>query len=490
MAHSLQRRMLLALSFVLAAPTLLLAQREFSTTVRLGADGALSVNAVYRDPADIDRALTGTRVVPMWLRVTNTSTRTVPLTYTDVTLEISDVTGELNRFSPIPAQRAREILEADGSLDRGWRRLVQTEDRFARIDPFERVLRSGGLRPRESTDGYVFFLRPDGVSLGSFAVLGIGSGPPSVLETNDVVVMSPETESSRLWPDTLRTWIDRFRERRDQLAATIREIIDGPPPYRRSYALLMGVSNYQHLPKLPLVKNDLDRMANVLRQLGFTVIRVEDEKLTLASVRSPQVFFERVARIAEDDRLLVFFAGHGYQRREGERVRGYLALLNGREGDGSGSNAIAMDDFVAWTQRVPAKHLLVLLESCFSGLAVRGRDIDVQLMGASEPDPAVLYQLSRERGRYLVMAGDDTQRVPMSERWNGGLFAHAVVEGLKGRADGNRDGFVTARELYPWLRTFVQAESARVLGASVTPLFKDLFSDVSTGEFVFTTPRE
>jgi len=48
---------------------------------------------------------------------------------------------------------------------------------------------------------------------------------------------------------------------------------------------------------------------------------------------------------------------------------------------------------------------------------------------------------------------------------------------------------VTARELYPWLRQFVQQEAMRVLGSTVTPLIKDMDPLVSKGEFVFTTAR-
>jgi len=263
---------------------------------------------------------------------------------------------------------------------------------------------------------------------------------------------------------------------------------------------VMGVWDYQSMEKLPRVKNDLDRVSTMLRDQGFTVVRVDNDKLTMANVRSPQEFFAKVATITADDRLLVFFAGHGFRRIESGQVRGYLALQNARDGEASRQNTIAMDDFVAWTRRVPAKHLLVLLESCFSGLAVGIRPSDIQTMGSTQaptgqPNPRALYQLSSDPGRYLMMAGDENQRVPMGSEWGekggtgGGLFAHAVVEGLKGRADGDKDGYVTARELYPWLRQFVQQEAMRVLGSTVTPLIKDMDPLVSKGEFVFTTAR-
>jgi hypothetical protein len=59
------------------------------------------------------------------------------------------------------------------------------------------------------------------------------------------------------------------------------------------------------------------------------------------------------------------------------------------------------------------------------------------------------------------------------------LFVDALLKGLAGRADADRDGFVTARELYPWVRTYVSGEARRVLGADVTPLLKDLDQVVS-----------
>ena len=77
----------------------------------------------------------------------------------------------------------------------------------------------------------------------------------------------------------------------------------------------------------------------------------------------------------------------------------------------------------------------------------------------------------------------------MAEAWGGGLFADAIIKGLQGRADADKDAFVTARELYPWVRTYVAGEAFKVLGMTVTPLIKDLNPVVSKGEFVFTRAR-
>jgi len=220
-------------------------------------------------------------------------------------------------------------------------------------------------------------------------------------------------------------------------------------------------------------------------------VRVQDEKLTLASVRSPQEYF--AAKINPDDRLLVYFAGHGVPREEGGRHRGYLALINAPASGVSPGDAIAMDDFVAWTRRISAKHLLVLLDACFSGLAVRGFDIKLEVRSGgseppppSQPDPGKLYRLSMQPGRYLLMAGNETQQAIASSTWTGGLFTHGVLQGLGGLADTQRDGFVTTRELYPWLRDYVEAQAASA-GKTLTPLIKDLGIDgTSQGEFVFT----
>jgi hypothetical protein len=467
---------LLAIASLLICPVSSYGQGQIRMTIHLGSADELAIDAEYHDPSDVDQRLGGTRIIPMWLTVKNTSAEPVPLGYQDMRLDLGSGAGHAP-LSPVEGGAARAMLRRDGHYNALLRFLGGQGNDYER-DPFSRVLPSGSLGPGKTRSGYVFFVRPDAVPFTGFMALGTASLKPEMLTTNTYEVRAPETESASLWSVA---WLKNQWDR----------IVNGAPPFNKSYALLLGVSNYKYMKPLSLVNDDLEKMQAFLLSRGFHVVLVKNEKLTLASVRSPQEYF--ADKINPDDRLLVYFAGHGVHRVEQGRERGYLALINApASGQTSPGDSIAMDDFVAWTRRIAAKHLLVLLDACFSGLAVRGFDIKLEVRGDSgpqphgEPDPRTLYRLSTQPGRYLLMAGNEKQQAIASSTWTGGLFTHGVLQGLGGLADTQRDGFVTTRELYPWLREYVEAQAAGA-GATLTPLIKDLGPDgTSEGEFVFT----
>jgi hypothetical protein len=452
-------------------------QGQIRMSIHLGSANELAIDAEYHDPSDIDKRLGGTRIIPMWLTVKNTSSKPVPLSYQDMRLDLGSASSA-TPLSPIEGSAARATLRRDGHYN-AFLRVLSSQGNDYERDPFSRVLPSGSLGPGKTKSGYVFFMRPDAVPFTGFMALGTAALKPEILTTHTFEVRAPETESASLWSVA---WLKNQWDR----------IMNGAPPYAKSYALLLGVSDYKNMKKLSLVNDDLDKMQKFLLSIGFHVVRVQNERLTAANVRSPQDYFAN--KINPDDRLLVYFAGHGLHRVERGRERGYLALINApASGEVSPGDAIAMDDFVAWTRRIAAKHLLVLLDACFSGLAVRGFDIKLEVRSGgsapqpqAQPDPRTLYRLSMQPGRYLLMAGNETQEAIASPTWTGGLFTHGVLQGLGGLADTQRDGFVTTRELYPWLREYVEAQAASA-GRMLTPLIKDLGPDgTSEGEFVFT----
>src|SRR5688572_492921 len=467
---------LLTVVSLLVCPASSNGQGQIRMTIHLGNSNELAIDAQYHDPSDVDKRLNGTRIIPMWLTVKNNSARAVRLEYADMRLDLGSASST-TLLSPIEGGAARKMLKDDGHYNVVLRFLSGQGNDYER-DPFSRVLPSGTIRAGGTKSGFVFFMRPETVPFTGFMALGTASLKPEMLTTSTFEVRAPETESASLWSVA---WLKNQWDR----------IMNGEPPFNKSYALLLGVSDYKYMNKLSLVNDDLNKMQKFLLSLGFHVVRVQNEKLTVANVRSPQDYFAN--KINLNDRLLVYFAGHGVHRVERGRERGYLALINApKSGDVSPGDAISMDDFVTWTGRIAAKHLLVLLDACFSGLAVRGFDIKLETRGGPgpqpqiQPDPKTLYRLSMEPGRYLLMAGNETQEAIASATWTGGLFTHGVLQGLGGLADTQRDGFVTTRELYPWLRDYVEAQAATA-GRILTPLIKDLGPDgTSQGDFVFT----
>ncbi|MCP4697937.1 MAG: caspase family protein, partial [Gammaproteobacteria bacterium] len=90
--------------------------------------------------------------------------------------------------------------------------------------------------------------------------------------------------------------------------------------YEASYALLLGVSDYQHWPRLESVPGELAQVEAVLQKQGFTV-----EKHLDPNARQLENAFEGFIDnygYTPGNRLLFFFSGHGHTRKGG--TKGYL----------------------------------------------------------------------------------------------------------------------------------------------------------------------
>ena len=74
------------------------------------------------------------------------------------------------------------------------------------------------------------------------------------------------------------------------------------------YALVVGISNYAHLPSLPTAVNDAEAIAEVLRcRYGFDVTLLTD-----AGRREIMGALGKIRRwLMPEDQLLVYFSGHG-----------------------------------------------------------------------------------------------------------------------------------------------------------------------------------
>ena len=91
-----------------------------------------------------------------------------------------------------------------------------------------------------------------------------------------------------------------------------------PSLYRASWALLVGVNKYPHLPprfQLNYAVNDVDALAQLLiEEFDFpknNITVLKDEQATQKHILDQLSNLADTKRIGKDDRVLVFFSGHG-----------------------------------------------------------------------------------------------------------------------------------------------------------------------------------
>ena len=132
--------------------------------------------------------------------------------------------------------------------------------------------------------------------------------------------------------------------------------------------------------------------------------------------------------VQREDRVLVFYAGHGATRKLASgRELGYIIPVDADLTNYEGS-AISMTNFQDISEAIPAKHVLFVMDSCYSGLALtRG--------GAGVPSQNYLNEISRREGRQMFTAGGRDQQVADNGPNGHSIFTWTLLQGLDGRAD-------------------------------------------------------
>lgn len=243
----------------------------------------------------------------------------------------------------------------------------------------------------------------------------------------------------------LKVEADAFPEGESQLMTKKVEI-------PRSYAIVMGVGAYQNLPKelhLAYAERDAESLYSILISLeggnfkAENVKRLLGPKATLANLKKElEEWLPRVAQ--ENDRVFIYFAGHGFVHQG----KGYLAPydfnLNNIAGSGYSMEALAQ----TVGQKVKAKWKVLLTDSCHSGFVT------------TETRASNLNNLwqNLDKNMFSLTASRDEERSFESPDFGGGhgVFTYYVVKGMEGEADDDRDGSVTAVEMTEYVRKNVR----------------------------------
>lgn len=250
--------------------------------------------------------------------------------------------------------------------------------------------------------------------------------------------------------------------------------------YYRSWAVIIGIEDYLVAPKLPGAVDNGKRVAEALRRAGFEEV-VEIYNKEASSKHMQHVINDVLPRkLGRGDRLVFYFSGQAGQTTDlNGKPLGYLVPWDAQLG--SVSKSVTLDQLKEFGHRVMAKHMVLLLDAPVSGWEVTPSQ-QLSLEGRTAPELE-----TDKRALQVLSAGTFGESLV----WKDGQspFAAAIVAGLGGAADRNKNGWLMASELADYVRQEVGSATqgaqhpqyARLDGDGDTILIEGKPADFLTG---------
>ena len=219
----------------------------------------------------------------------------------------------------------------------------------------------------------------------------------------------------------------------------------------RSYAVIVGISHYKNLPanmQLQYAERDAQAIYTILISAEGGNFKAENvrlltgEKATLAGLRAQiDNWLPGIAK--SDDRVLIYFAGHGFLFGG----KGYLAPYD-FDSSRVAETGFPMDELGSvMGGKIQAKSKVLLTDACHSG-AISPEDTENLNQRLTNLNKS-LFSLTASRAREQSFESPDL-------RGGHGVFTYYVVTGMEGEADTSGDGVVTADELAEYVHTQVR----------------------------------
>ncbi|PWT98375.1 MAG: hypothetical protein C5B51_29485 [Terriglobia bacterium] len=219
----------------------------------------------------------------------------------------------------------------------------------------------------------------------------------------------------------------------------------------RSYAVVVGISNYPNLGEnlqLQYAERDAQSIYTILISPEGGSFKAENvhvltgRQATLANLRR-EIGEWLPSVVKPDDRVLVYFAGHGFMK-DG---KGYLAPYD-IDLTKVAATGYPMDELGAvMGGKIQAKYKILLTDACHSGAITPedSQDLNRALTNLNQS----LFSLTASRDRERSFESPDLEG-------GHGVFTYYVVKGLEGAADTSHDGVITADELAEYVHTNVR----------------------------------
>jgi uncharacterized caspase-like protein len=261
------------------------------------------------------------------------------------------------------------------------------------------------------------------------------------------------------------------------------------------YAVVIGVSHYKDSSIQQL--HFADRDAQAIREFLLSpeggrfkpdkIAYLVNEEATLKNIRTALYTFLTAAR--QQDLVLIYFAGHG--QPDPHDPRNLYLLPYDTETYNMGGTAFPMWEVQdVFSRVIKAQRIVTFTDACHSrgisgesaegpsqGRGTAGWRRDAQAGPGNNLFNQYLARYAGDNQRAVLTASDISEYSMEGASWGGGhgVFTHFLLEGLRGKADRNADGTVTAGELFDYVQERVVSATGKLQNPTALPgLARDL----------------
>lgn len=247
------------------------------------------------------------------------------------------------------------------------------------------------------------------------------------------------------------------------------------PEYASSWALVIGINDYKSAPPLGYARQDAEGFAESLKtRFAFppdNVTVLLDAEATRERIHSEFLALAKDS-VQPDDRIAVFFAGHGCTRVARRGEVGFLVPVDGNPNDLA--SLVRWNDLTGNADLICAKHILFIMDACYGGLALQ--------RSAPPGSTRFLKDMLQRYSRQVLTAGkaDETVADSGGPRPGHSIFTGHLLDALDGKvADSN--GVISANSVMAYVYDHV----AKDPHSRQSPHFGFLDGD---GDFIFSAP--
>ena len=182
-----------------------------------------------------------------------------------------------------------------------------------------------------------------------------------------------------------------------------------------------------------------------------------DEQATLREIKS--TLGTQLMKRATDprDTVIIYFAGHGMRDRiagslDPDGLSKYFLPYDANLED-LYSTALEMDEVTNILRRLTPERVVVLLDSCFSGAAGGRSPYDPRSSAERAPISGEFLDRMAHigKGRVVLAASGPNESAQEDADLGHGVFTYYLLQGLRGAADGDRNGEIDVHEIYRYL---------------------------------------